>query len=211
MTYSHIIWDFNGTILDDVKTGIDAVNTMLQKRNIPIIPDILTYHNLFGFPVKDYYKRLGFDFEKESYDKLAVEWVDLYMKNVVSAPLNAGIKEALDKFASFGIPQIILSATELSMLEKQLEMLCIREYFDSVFGLDNIHAGGKTHLCELIEQKYHPKAPLVIGDTTHDFETALKLGADCILFSGGHMKKASLSECACPVVDDINDIFLYID
>lgn len=210
MTYSHIIWDFNGTILDDVKTGIDAVNTMLQKRNIPIIPDIRAYHELFGFPVKDYYKRLGFDFEKESYDTLSVEWVDLYMKNVVSAPLNTGIKEALNKFASFGIPQIILSATEAGMLEKQLNMLCIREYFDSVFGLDNIHAGGKTHLCEVIKEKYRPTKALVIGDTTHDFETSLKLDADCILFSGGHMKKALLLQCGCPVIDNISDIFLYL-
>ena len=38
-TYTHVVWDFNGTILNDVRHGIDCVNTMLEKRGLPVLPD----------------------------------------------------------------------------------------------------------------------------------------------------------------------------
>ena len=92
MNYTHIFWDFNGTILDDVQTGIDCVNTLLEKRGLPIIPNKEYYKEVFGFPIVDYYKRLGFDFDKESYHGVAVEWVDLYMEKVKSSRMNDGVK-----------------------------------------------------------------------------------------------------------------------
>ena len=74
--YTHIIWDFNGTILDDVQLGIRCVNTMLSKRGLPVLPDVEAYRQVFGFPIEAYYRRLGFDFEKEDYHTvLAPEWV----------------------------------------------------------------------------------------------------------------------------------------
>ena len=82
MRYTHCIWDFNGTILNDMSAGIRAVNELLAKRNLPLISGIEQYRNIFGFPVKSYYEALGFDFSKEPYDKLAHEWVALYLEYV---------------------------------------------------------------------------------------------------------------------------------
>ena len=60
--YTHVIWDFNGTILNDVRLGISCTNRMLEERGLPVIPDEDTYRGIFGFPIDDYYSRLGFDF-----------------------------------------------------------------------------------------------------------------------------------------------------
>lgn len=200
MRYSHIIWDFNGTILDDVQTCIDCVNTMLKKRGLKEIPDKKYYHKIFGFPVKDYYARLGFDFEKEDYHTLAVEWVDLYMKKSKKAPLNYGVLETLEYFKKQGVAQYILSATELSMLKYQLKKLKIEEYFEEVVGLDNIHAGSKTALGIELMNKLKPEKALLIGDTTHDYETAQKMGIECVLYSGGHMSRETLEKCGTRII-----------
>ena len=206
MIYTHIFWDFNGTILDDVRTGIDCVNELLAKRGLPIIPDKEYYREVFGFPIVDYYRRLGFDFDKESYHSVAVEWVDLYMEKVVSARMNDGVYELLKKIKKLGIPQYILSATEQNMLKTQLDMLGIADFFEEVTGLDNIHAGSKTELGKRFAEKIRPGNALVIGDTTHDYETAQAIGADCILFTGGHMNRQTLETCGCRLFDSFLEL-----
>ena len=49
---------------------------------------------------------------------------------------------------------------------------------------------------------------LVIGDTTHDYETALAIGADCILFTGGHMNRETLEKCGCVLFDSFYSLEL---
>ena len=62
--YTHLMWDFNGTIFDDAQAGIDAVNKMLSERGLPIIESREKYKEIFDFPIEDYYKGLGFDFDR---------------------------------------------------------------------------------------------------------------------------------------------------
>jgi len=45
----------------------------------------------------------------------------------------------------------------------------------------------------------------MIGDTVHDFEAAHELGADCILYSGGHAPYEKLAELGFPIVGDLRD------
>ena len=67
--YTHIVWDFNGTLFDDVDAGIASVNKMLCDRGISQIADREQYQKIFKFPIIDYYRDLGFDFAAESYDE----------------------------------------------------------------------------------------------------------------------------------------------
>ena len=207
MKYTHIVWDFNGTLLDDVQTGIDCVNRLLAVRGLPVILNKDYYRSVFGFPIREYYTRLGFDFNKEDYHTLAVEWVSLYNRECRKAPLVPGAAEALEHFRCAGVRQILLSATEREMLRRQLASLKLAGYFDEVLGLDNIHAGSKTHLGTLWTERIKPKRALVIGDTVHDYETAQAMGADCVLYAGGHMARSVLLRCDCPVIDDLSQVF----
>ena len=50
----------------------------------------------------------------------------------------------------------------------------------------------------------------MIGDTTHDYETARALGADCVLYAGGHQCREKLEKCSCPVIDEIEEILNYL-
>ena len=58
--YKHIMWDWNGTLLNDSHMAVMVINQTLAKRDMPTI-DHERYQQIFGFPVIDYYRRLGFD------------------------------------------------------------------------------------------------------------------------------------------------------
>lgn len=205
MKYTHILWDFNGTILDDVQTGIDSVNVMLAKRGLPTLKDVSDYRSHFRFPITAYYESLGFDFENEPFSVLAPEWVALYLEFVKNASLRDGVTEAFDAFRQAGLKQVIVSATEYNMLGEQLCALGIKNKFDDYIGLDNIHAASKTELAKAWYAENRPESAVFIGDTTHDYEVACVLGCDCILVSGGHQSREVLDKCNVCVVNCIDD------
>ena len=207
MKYTHIVWDFNGTLLDDIMAGIDAVNDMLSRRGIATIESVEKYRELFCFPIIDYYAKLGFDFEKEDYYKvLAPEWVALYLENYKHSQLTDGAKQVLAELEALGYAQTLLSATELEMLKRQVEDLGLTGYFSEVWGLDNIHAGGKMDRA-LAWREAHPDAvALFVGDTIHDYEVACAAGADCVLYCGGHQSRGQLSSCGCPMIEGLGEL-----
>ena len=212
MKYTHLFWDFNGTLFDDVEAGIRAVNKMLKDRDLPIIPDVDRYREIFDFPVIDYYKSLGFDFVKEPYyDVLAPMWVELYNEYSKSSPLCDGVREALTATGKMGIKQVVFSATEINMLKGQLQALGIDGYFDEVIGIDNIHAGGKLHMARMWRENNPDAKVIYVGDTVHDAENAEVLGADCLLYLGGHQSESRLSLCGCPLIKKIEDVMGYIE
>src|SRR5690554_7020685 len=66
-----IIWDWNGTLLDDLEVNVKTVNEMLLKRGLSQL-DMATYKELFCFPVKKFQSLAGFDFEKETFEEIAI-------------------------------------------------------------------------------------------------------------------------------------------
>lgn len=201
LRYTHVIWDFNGTILNDVAVGVESINEMLAARGLPVIGSVEEYRELFDFPVKEYYRRLGFDFEREDYTTvLAPEWVALYLKKSQTAPLYAGVKGLAAALRAAGLSQSVLSASEREMMIAQLAARGALGWFDEIWGTDTILAHGKHDLAHAW-RKAHPAANAVLlGDTTHDAEIARALGADCILVAEGHQSAARLAACGVPVV-----------
>ena len=203
MNYTHIIWDFNGTILDDVQIGIDAVNKMLQKRDMPRIESVEQYREIFGFPIKEYYRRCGFDFERDDYENvLAPEWVKEYNDHEHLTGLCEGIEVVLSAFQKAGVKQSIVSASKSDMLKKQIDRLGIGSYFFDVVGCDNFFAYGKEALLSDYVKRFENDRFLLIGDTSHDAESAEKAGIDCVLLLTGHMSRRELDKCGCKVYEN---------
>lgn len=211
MKYTHLFLDFNGTILADMKAGMDSTNQMLRERGLPEIEGLESYREIFDFPIKEYYRRLGFDFGREPYEVLAPIWVDIYNEKSKDAPLVDGVAEILERVRSSGLKQVVFSATEREMLLRQLGELGVTDYFDEIIGLDNIHAESKLHLAAKWRSA-HPEARILyVGDTVHDAENARVLGADCLLFCRGHQSRRRLEGCGCPVIERIGEIIQYLD
>ena len=202
--YTHVIWDFNGTILSDMQAGIDSTNEMLAARGLPLLQSIEQYRGMFDFPVKDYYRRLGFDLEKEDYHTcLAPLWVSLYLEKSKSSPLFDGVQPLVAALRQAGIRQSILSASQKEMMLEQLKERGALLWFDEIWGNDSIHAYGKEGLAAAWRAAHPQDVAVVLGDTTHDLDVARAIGADCILIAAGHHSAEKLTACGVPVVEDL--------
>ena len=206
MLYTHIVWDFNGTILDDVDVGMEATNILLRRRGIAPVASRETYYRLFRFPVQDYYTDIGFDFSRESYADVAVEWAVEYRRLMPSAALRPGVRAVLDAFRAAGLPQTVLSASEAGLLREQLAALDVLSYFDTVIGRSDVHATDKVSLARAFAEERRPGRVLMIGDTDHDAACARAAGFSCALIAGGHQSRARLDACACPVYGSFDEL-----
>jgi len=211
LKYTHIFWDFNGTILSDMQAGVDSVNKMLADRDLPVIPDIESYRRIFDFPIREYYRGLGFDFDREPYEVLAPIWVELYNENSKKSEITEGFLDVINCLKGYGVSQVVFSATEHCMLCGQLKELKIFDLFDEIIGLDNIHAESKLHLAKLWREKNPDAVILYVGDTVHDAENASLLSADCLLYSKGHQSREKLEACSYPIIDSIKAVLDYIE
>ena len=202
-TYKNVVWDWNGTLLDDLAASVATLNRMLAARSLPAVTAD-DYRERFGFPVRPYYEALGFDFSRDSWHAISVEYVDIYRELARNAALAAGIIDLLPAIQRAGIRQYALSALKEELLESALERFGIRHFFDGACGVDNIHADGKlARGREMLEQyPIRPGETLLIGDTLHDAEVATALGLDARLYSGGHNSANRLLPKA-PVVHDM--------
>jgi len=211
MKYTHVIWDWNGTLFNDVSWCLEVLNTMLVKRGIKRLGDISDYHNVFCFPIIEYYQNVGFDFNLESFESLAAEYISLYHSNKSGGcKLHPNAVAALDSIFQSGISQTILSASELNNLMSQVSEFDIIKYFDEILGISDIYAKSKVDIgLDYIARK-NIKNAVLVGDTKHDYEVATALGIDCILIPNGHQSKAMLSLCGVPVLDDISCVIKYI-
>lgn len=205
--YTHIIWDFNGTIYNDVDACIKSANRLLSAYDLPLITSLQQYRSLFGFPIQDYYARMGFDFEKVPYDVLAPEWMGYYFEHSANSTVYPDIPAVLDALHEKKMEQWILSATEVNMLRGQLEELGIFSRFDGILGLDNIHARSKKEIGVAWKRANPDIRALMIGDTDHDAEVAEAMGVDCVLVACGHQSRERLEKCNCiAVVDAVKDV-----
>lgn len=209
--YRHIIWDWNGTLLDDVGIVIDAMNSLLRKRNLPLL-DIEKYKDIFIFPVKDYYARLGFDFSVEPFEKLAAEFISLFNSDKYQFRLYDGAEKVLDFVSNMGISQSILSASHEQGLIEVVSKLDISDYFIAIAGLNNHYANSKVERGKelLDELGLNPDEVLLIGDTVHDYEVSKEIGCGCLLIGNGHQSRRKILDCNTNIVETITNVIGFI-
>ena len=204
--YSHIIWDWNGTLLNDVGLCANIMNELLTMESLPEI-SVENYRNIFTFPVEEYYRRAGHNFKNSSFEMLGKKFMNRYETGKSQCRLFPGAIELLEEFNRRNIQQHILSAYEQSSLNNIVNQFQIGEHFKQIIGLDNIYADGKMLLAEklikMINHNVGDKKVLMIGDTLHDLDVALHINADCILIATGHQNKERLEGSGVVVFDDL--------
>lgn len=208
----HIIWDWNGTLLDDLDVSMEALNYVLEKENLPLVLDKEEYRKYFQFPVIEYYKKVGFDFNKTPFSVLAKQYMDYYQPNSLSCSLHKNVEETLQKVRSKDVSQYLLSASNLDFLHEQLAEYDIKKYFLDIKGLDNIHAHSKAELakCFVEESGFNPDEVLFVGDSVHDSEVAKYANCHCLLIANGHEHKSKLLNTDSYVVDNMKQFYDFI-
>jgi len=199
-----IIWDWNGTLLNDVELCVQTMNNMLKKRGLRQLT-ITSYKEVFSFPVENYYRKIGFDFDKEPFEIPALEFIDHYNSQVTECRLHRHTEMVLKYFHSLGIRQFVLSAMKQDALDQCLEQQNISQFFEHISGLDNHFAASKLENGrQLISAlNINPKDLVMVGDTVHDFEVATELGCRCVLVANGHQSRALLDGTGAFVIDEL--------
>lgn len=202
-----IIWDWNGTLLDDAHLAVDCMNQVLRKRDLPVLT-MDRYQEVFTFPVSDYYQEVGFDFSQEPFEIPAMEFIDQYNQLVWDCSLHEETLPALNYFKSRGMRQCILSAMQQDTLNQCLTHYEIAHFFEQVSGLDDHYANSKLETGRWMISKLalQPHELLLVGDTLHDLEVASALGCPCILVGNGHQSQERLRRSGALVIEDLSQL-----
>ncbi len=203
----HIIWDWNGTLINDSWVCVEILNTLLVQYGKQTTTHD-AYLKEFGFPVAAYYEHLGFDFSVDPFDIIADEYIDRYSTRQYECDLYEGADTVLETLNRIPMPQSILSAYHQDYLTEAVTKFQVNHFFKHVKGRGDHYATSKVEAGhDLIDRLgLRAEQTLLIGDTLHDLEVANALGTQCILISRGHQTAGRLADADVLVVDDISQI-----
>lgn len=192
-SYEAVIWDWNGTLLDDVHIAVQTISEILSEHDLPRL-SVDEYKKVFGFPVYNYYQKLGFDFSKTPFEIIADQFIHIYGSRVSEAALFPESRDLLHHVKSSQKRQFILSAGHQRHLDEVVKHFDIHHFFDRVYGIGDHYAGSKLDRGKdlLKENNLNPKKTVMIGDTDHDHEVASLLGIKIILVADGHQSSDRL-------------------
>lgn len=210
MEYNNIVWDWNGTILNDTPAAFKSTNILLERYGYTTIT-LEYYRDNIDTPIVNFYSKI-FDLNKHSMQVLDDEWGILYNQHSDEIVLQEGAEELLRYFTNKNCHQIILSAFKTDEITKYAQKFSVENYFDDILGTQGVVMESKTIRGRryMNEHEFTPEKTLYIGDTVHDYDTALALGIDCVLFSGGQQSPKLLHKCGAPVIDSFSQIEKYL-
>ena len=207
MRYDHVIWDWNGTLFDDVDLVVEIADLMLVKRSLPGV-DRARYLELFGFPVRGYYERVGFDLAREPFEELSVEFIAEYSARWRDHQLRPDARQTTAALEARGVTQSVLSASEQAMLDEVTAHFAIDERMMALVGIDDHHARSKLEQgFAHVEALHAPRERvLLVGDTEHDHEVAVAIGVECALVADGHAPRERLEATGAPTFDSLSAV-----
>jgi len=212
MKIKHIIWDWNGTLLDDCWLCVSAINQTLSNYDMDLIDEI-EYKELFCFPVIEYYLKLGFNFNDEPFSVIGTKFIEFYNLNFHRLKLHDNVLKTLQSVLETNRTQSILSAGKQSFLTSWVHDHGISDYFIDIIGIDNHYASGKTEVGQrwMAENNYKSDDVIMVGDTVHDSEVASKIGVDCVLVDKGHVNHRRLKKTGRTVFNNLEQAWNYIN
>ncbi len=205
-----VIWDWNGTLLNDVYVNLGIVNEMLSEAELSQIP-IDVYRSIFAFPMISFYKSLGFKITSDKdYECLIDKYNKMYRQKMFNMSLYENAECILKRIDQLNIRQSIVSGQNEKSLFEQIQRFGIGDYFNSIRGSSTNDATDKKACLSktILEQQVAPENILVIGDTVYDYDLATYFGCHCILLSHGHQNAVAFSNTTAKVFKGFSEQFL---
>ncbi len=206
MRYHHIFWDFNGTIIDDVRNALGCVNDLLDRKNRPHIT-LEDYYNYVETPIIGFYKHI-LPPEELNFEEISRDYHIDYAKRINETKLSTGAYELMHSLKNNGAHQYIVTANIIDEATELIKKYGIDDCIDVIMGAENTLAESKTERALKLfnSLNINRNDAIFIGDTLHDLETANALGIDCVLVSFGHQGRRLLEEHNAYVVDSMAEI-----
>jgi phosphoglycolate phosphatase-like HAD superfamily hydrolase len=203
----HIVWDWNGTLFDDLEIVVASVNVSLRAIGAPPI-DVETYRSVYQRPLNRFYENLlGRPVLPEEMRSIDDDFHAAYHALLDQARLTVDARRAVELVAERGDTQSVLSMWWHDRLVPAVRFFGLEDFMLAVDG----HRGGpgeskERHLAGHVEQliRLFPElvrreAMIVVGDVTDDADAARAAGIGCVLYDGGSQPKAALASEGVPV------------
>ncbi|MGO8687210.1 MAG: HAD family hydrolase [Candidatus Dormibacteria bacterium] len=202
----HLIWDWNGTLLDDARAVMAATSAAFDEAGVAVTVSEEVYRRSFTRPIPLFYERLaGRPIAADEWVRLDHAFHDRYRVLAEACRLTAGAVEALDRVRGRGWTQSLCSMLPEELLLAAVEGHGLCDYFVRIDGLRGAVRGG-AKLEHLVTHRERlgavPARTVMIGDTVDDAVAAGGAGLECVLLDGGrglHSSEA-LASAGVPVV-----------
>jgi phosphoglycolate phosphatase-like HAD superfamily hydrolase len=199
----HLVWDWNGTLLDDLTLVVTATNaSLLTAGGGPTTPQ--AHRREFRRPIIEYYRHvLGRPVDEEEFVQLDKIFHEAYTDGLSACALAA---DATDALRSWSGTQSLLSMWFHTELVPTVDRYGLTPYFARVDGLRAVTGGGHKapHLVAHLAALGLAGADCVlVGDSVDDAHAAAAVGARCVLYAGGFTDPDRLRGCGVPVVDTL--------
>ncbi len=200
----YIVFDFNGTLIDDLDICLFLLNKMLKEKGHLGNIEKKRYLSIFTFPIIDYYTEAGFNFPDDNFEALAKEFDEDYRNGFNYLKLFDDVIEVLDFFKKKNKKLIVLSATKQSSLEEELKQKGIYDFFDAVIGIKDIYGRSKIEEAKqyFLSSNIDMNNVAFVGDTLHDDEASRALNGSSILVARGHQSKERLQSAKNALIID---------
>ncbi|MET7421316.1 HAD hydrolase-like protein [Dactylosporangium sp. NPDC005555] len=199
----HLVWDWNGTLLDDLKLVVDATNVCLATVGGPVIT-AEEHRRDFRRPILDYYAHvLARPVEQIEFQLLDDAFHDAYRLGMADVRLAPDALEAMGRWTG---TQSLLSMFFHDELLIEVERHGLGAHLVRVDGLPGTVGGHRkaAYLQRHLEAlEIDPAAVVLIGDSVDDGEAALSLGATCVLYAGGFTDVTLLKATGLPVASSL--------
>ncbi|MEU4712970.1 HAD hydrolase-like protein [Micromonospora purpureochromogenes] len=201
----HLVWDWNGTLLNDLSLVVQATNVAFASAGGPSVT-VDEHRVRFRRPIVDYYaEMLERAIDAEAFGALDRIFHDAYRAGLTSCAL---ADDALAAIAAWPGSQSLLSMWFHDELVPTVHTYGLTPHFARVDGLRATVGGGhkaewlEKHLAEL---GLAGESVVLIGDSVDDAHAAESVGARCVLYTGGLSDPAALRATPHPVADTLTE------
>jgi phosphoglycolate phosphatase-like HAD superfamily hydrolase len=199
----HLVWDWNGTLVDDLSLVVDATNAALATIGAP--PTTADEHRRdFRRPISAYYAHvLARPVTEEEFGRLDRAFHDAYQAGLADCTLTVDALDALDAWPG---TQSLLSMWFHVNLVPTVRRYGLADRFTRVDGLrGNVGGGPKAeHLVPHLQALgVSGEDAVLIGDSVDDAEAAAAVGARCVLYAGGFTDPDRLRATGLPVAETL--------
>ncbi|MFG2037616.1 HAD family hydrolase [Dactylosporangium sp. NPDC048998] len=195
----HLVWDWNGTLLDDLKLVVDATNVCLATVGGPLIT-AEEHRRDFRRPILDYYAHvLERPVDQAEFQLLDDAFHDAYRRGMADVQLAPDALEAMGKWSG---TQSLLSMFFHDELLVEVDRHALGARLVRVDGLPGTVGGHRK--AEYLERHLKtlaldPDEVVLIGDSVDDGDAARSVGASAVLYAGGFTDTALLRATGLPV------------
>jgi phosphoglycolate phosphatase-like HAD superfamily hydrolase len=200
---THLVWDWNGTLLDDFSLVVQATNSAFSAvGGRGVEPE--EHRRRFRRPVAEFYAEiLERAVDEEEFGKLDRIFHDAYRMGLTTMALAADAQQALTSWPG---SQSLLSMWFHSELVPALETYGLSGHFTRVDGLRTEiggHLKGGHLAAHLASLEIAGRDAVLIGDSIDDADAAASCDAAIVLYSGGFTDVTRLRAVGCPVADTL--------